>query len=135
MNVACLSLSWCPTPELRSCSLELYGIWQAKGPSRLEEHTSCQLFYFQEGGLTLSCSQGAKSRVGFTLSSLQKCSRRPRRLLLLVELPLARQTPFLWSLHLGPGSCSDPCAREGFSCIPAPGGTTEGFAGWASREL
>lgn len=65
--------------------------------------------------------------MGFTLTSPQKRSWRPCRPLLLVELPLAR----LWSLHLGPGACSDPFAQEGFSCIHPPGGC----AGWASHKL
>lgn len=65
--------------------------------------------------------------MGFSLTLPQKHSWRPFRPLLLVELSLARQTPLLWSLHLGPGTCSDPFAREGFSCILPPGGSTGDF--------
>lgn len=40
---------------------------------------------------------------------------------------MARQIPFLWSLHLGPGVCLDVFAREDFSCILPPEGSTEKF--------
>lgn len=40
---------------------------------------------------------------------------------------MARQIPFLWSLHLGPGVCLDVFAWEDFSCILPPEGSTEGF--------
>lgn len=51
----------------------------------------------------------------------------PEGPLLLAEHPMARQAPFLWSLHLGPGVCLDIFAREDFSCILPPEGSTEGF--------
>lgn len=51
MNLVCLSLSPHPKPELRGCSWSCSSAQQARGASRLEEYMSCQLFYFQEGGL------------------------------------------------------------------------------------
>lgn len=112
MNLAYLSLSPHPKPELRACSLSWSSVWQARASSRLEEHVLPALL-FQEGGLTLSCLQEThESCVEFTLTSPQKHFWRLCRPLLLAERPMARQTPFLWSLHLGPGVCLDVFARR-----------------------
>lgn len=122
MNLACLSLSPHPRPKLRACSLSWGSAQQARASSRLEEHTHVlPAPYFQEGSLT------HKSCVEFTLTSPQKHSWRPCTPLLLAEGPMARQTPSLWSLHLGPGECLDVFAWEDFSHILPPEGSTEGF--------
>lgn len=116
-------------PKLRACSLSWSSVQQARASSRLEERTHVlPALYFREGSLALSCSQEThKSCVEFTLTSPQKHSWRPCKPLLLAEGPMARQTPFLWSLHLGPGVCLDVFAWEDFSHILPPEGSTEGF--------
>lgn len=118
-----------PTSQTKAQSCNLS--WSSKPghhPGLRSTRMSCQLFYLQEGSLTLSCAQEThKSRVEFTLTSPQKHSWRPCKPLLLAEGPMARQTPFLWSLHLGPGLCLDVFARQDFSHILSPEGSTEGF--------
>lgn len=127
MNLAYLSLSPHPKPELRACSLSWSSAQQARASSRLEEHMSCQVFYSKrEAGLS-PAHRKPMSPVWNLHSSPQKHSWRLCRPLLLAECPMARQTPFLWSLHLGPGVFLDVFAREDFSCILPPEGSTEGF--------